>query len=161
MNQYKFCGAFVIDYNKKTVKLPNYTNTFLMGGTKDNIGYSIPAALPNISGSFSGVGQAHAGSTATAATLSGAFYRINTTNTPTEGVQIANDGGKRDDYFGFDASLSNEIYGKSDTVQPPAIKTIWCIQHTSTNTPAICMPKVNYKKVKIFRDKMSRSKLFI
>jgi hypothetical protein len=158
MNQYKFCGAFVIDDNKKTVKLPNYTNTFLMGGTKDNIGDSISPALPNISGSFSGVGQAYANE---AATLSGAFYRINTTNTPKEGVQIANESAKRDDYFGFDASLSNEIYGRSDTVQPPAIKTIWCIQHTSTNTPAICMPNVNYKKVKIFRDKMSRSKLFI
>ena len=52
MKQYKFCGAFVIDDNKKTVKLPNYTNTFLMGGTKDNIGASISAAIPNISGAL-------------------------------------------------------------------------------------------------------------
>lgn len=52
MNQYKFCGAFVIDDSKKTVRLPNYNNTFLMGGNKDNIGYSIPPALPNISGQF-------------------------------------------------------------------------------------------------------------
>lgn len=55
----------------------------------------------------------------------------------------------------FDASTYSSIYSNDcTTVQPPAIKTIWCIQHTSTNTPAICMPKVDYKKVKIFRHNM-------
>jgi hypothetical protein len=132
---------------------------FLMGDTeKANIGDSIPAAIPNISGTFSGVGQKYSSN---GATLSGAFYRINTANKPKEGVKLTNDGGaEKDDYFGFDARRCSDVcsgvYSNvCDTVQPPAIKTIWCIQHTSTATPAICMPKVNYKKVKIFRHFMN------
>ena len=106
--------------------MPDYRTAFLMGGDSSNNGTSIPAGLPNISGSFSGVGQEYGNS---GATLSGAFYRINTTNEPKEGVKIANTSeSKKDDYFGFDASLSNPIYGNSDTVHPPAICVNYCIQ---------------------------------
>ena len=54
----------------------------------------------NIKGTFSGVGNANTGEPAT---LTGAFYRVNSSTHPTQGVVIANSG-DRDDYFGFDAS---------------------------------------------------------
>ena len=56
-----------------------------------------------IRGTFSGVGQAY-GSTARPATLTGAFYRVNTTNQPSQGVVIRNTDGEKDDYFGFDTN---------------------------------------------------------
>ena len=39
--------------------------------------------------------------------------------------------GQRDDIFNFDASKSNPIYSNSNTVQPPGIGVIWCIQYAS------------------------------
>ena len=118
-----------------------------MGGTKDNIGNSIPAALPNITGQV----PIPEGNDDLLKNNGGAFYLY----AANKSYKNANNGGNADDIAGFDASNCSPIYSNDcTTVQPPAIKTIWCIQHTSTNTPAICMPKVNYKKVKIFRHKM-------
>ena len=36
--------------------------------------------------------------------------------------------------LGFDASLSNPIYGSSDTVQPPSIVGLWCVKAYGTVT---------------------------
>ena len=56
----------------------------------------------NITGDFSGVGQKYDNESAT---VNGAFYIKNTSNEPREGVTVSNSG-KRDDWFGFDASKS-------------------------------------------------------
>lgn len=120
-----------------------------MGGTKDNIGDLILPALPNISGEF---------------TVDNGYWQGGAITVASETLKKNGATGDNGNQYQakFDASRWSDVYSNDcKTVQPPAIKTIWCIQHTSTNTPAICMPKVNYKKVKIFRDKMSRSKLFI
>jgi hypothetical protein len=119
IEEYGFCGAFVISENN--VKLPNYQNAFIMGSDSSNIGYVVPAGLPNITGLIDGVGRDNG------TTVSGAFYTRNSTR----GACYSTDY----NYYGLtiDASLSNPIYGKSDTVQPPAIKTIWCIQAKKTN----------------------------
>ena len=56
----------------------------------------------NIKGTFSGVGQ-HYGDVPN--TLTGAFYRVNTSNKPSQGARVSNAGdAEKDDYFGFDAS---------------------------------------------------------
>ena len=57
-----------------------------------------------IEGKFSGVGQAYRASVG-GATLTGAFYRVNTTNNPSQGARVSNEeDAQRDDYFGFEAS---------------------------------------------------------
>ena len=91
-----------------TFNLPDFRNRTVWG--TDSFGY-IEAGLPNITGQTGGwLG----GSTVT---TKGALSQVSSTvqhwgaSVPsgTSGVKI-------------DASLSNPIYGKSDTVQPPAIK---------------------------------------
>lgn len=97
------------------IRLPDCRNRVFWGAS--NFGY-IEAALPDIDGTFSGVGNINSSSVAT---LTGGFYRVNTAQNPSQGVRLAV-GSHTDDYFGFQASRSNPIYGKSNTVQPPAIK---------------------------------------
>lgn len=83
-----------------------------------NAGTTIEAGLPNITGTFNtGDRRTHIDGT------SGAIYR----NTIADGEW----GGQTGAYgntqgVGFDASLSNPIYGNSTTVQPPAyVVNIW------------------------------------
>lgn len=79
------------------------SHTHTVSGTNTSAGsHTHERGSMNIKGTFSGVGQAFA-SPSTGATLTGAFYRINSANDPSQGVKIDNDG-TRDDYFGFDAS---------------------------------------------------------
>lgn len=105
-------------------RIPYYGSTFLKmwtsGDSEDYLGQHREAGLPNIFGEFSGNGQ-HYGShpSMTDNYVSGAFYRVNTTNSPTNGVRTGQSSdAQRDDIFGFDASLSSDVYGRSDTVTP-------------------------------------------
>lgn len=121
--EYGFCGGFVISNND--VRLPNFTNTFLMGGNSSNIGQSLAAGLPNIEGSTY-LAEAHAA-------LIGLKDNTGCINAADTGKVTNADGGyETGGSYGrqmiIDASLSNPIYGNSDTVQPPAIKVSWCIQ---------------------------------
>lgn len=68
--------------------------------------------LPNIIGTFAGVGQYY--DNYNTAQLTGPFYRYNTTHQPAGGVKIANAGAERDDIFGFDASKVSSVY-KNET----------------------------------------------
>jgi len=127
------CGAFVVSSNG-SVRLPCIINGTVWGADSSNVGRSLAAGLPNITGTFSGVGQAlH--STPSPATLTGAFSRENTSNNPADGVKVGNDStAQRDDVFNFDASRSSDVYGKSDTVQPAAARFAWCIQVFNAST---------------------------
>ncbi len=58
----------------------------------------------------------------------GAVYRINTGSAPRTGVKVYNgleytdpSGAERDDYFGFDASYYNPIYGAADDVSTSGV----------------------------------------
>ena len=86
-------------------RLPNFTNRVIWGGT--TVGY-VEAGLPNITGSFACDNNS--------LIPTGAYYQ-------TQG-SVTNVGGGHNDrgQLNFDASRSNLIYGKSTTVQPPAIK---------------------------------------
>ncbi len=76
-------------------------------------GEVIPAGLPNITGTFDG--NVNDGT----ARKTGAFY---TKDYSSYGADGDSGGGT----VGFDASRSNAIYGKSTTVQPPALAVnIW------------------------------------
>lgn len=82
--------------------------------TANTGGKTISAGLPNITGYFNDNGHANNGS---ATGVSGAFYNASDNNAK------SNNGAASDGYqIGFDASLSNPIYGSSSTVQPPAYR---------------------------------------
>lgn len=84
----------------------------LQGATGSQVpGETVEAGLPNITGNF-GSGETYYGT--------GAFYQ----NGDTSGGTAV--GGAKDSKIGFDASRSNSIYGKSNTVQPPAyLVNVW------------------------------------
>ena len=75
------------------------------------------AGLPNITGNFNAQGNSNAGRFTDKA--SGAFY----TNTPYSG-NVNSGVGDISGGYSFDASRTNSIYGKSNTVQPPALQMI-------------------------------------
>ncbi len=95
-----------------TMVLPDYRNRFMQGGDSPSIR---EAGLPNITGSLSTRGIEYQ-KTITTGCISYEKYDINGLN----GHQDTEDGCK----FNIDASKSNPIYGKSNTVQPPAIVLI-------------------------------------
>lgn len=123
------CGKFVINntssdvsgtYDTTTItvtansfKLPTITR-FIQGlSSLSNLGESVEAGLPNITGTFgirSGTGLQRENDSY----YSGAFYKGNGTgNVPaTENGTAYN--------YGFDASLSSSVYGNANTVQPQA-----------------------------------------
>lgn len=95
---------------KSTV--PDYRNRFLEGSSTPNS--VIEAGLPNITGKFVAVYQGNP--------VSGAFINKGTgghtkNKTDWDGQNIA-----------FDASRSSSIYGKSNTVQPPAVTVKYLIK---------------------------------
>lgn len=88
------------------------TGKALWGGDGTNGNTTIDAGLPNITGSIGGVDRVGVGQ-------SGAFY-LGSTNA--SGATTSN----ATPNIEFDASRSNSIYGKSDTVQPPAYRVnVW------------------------------------
>lgn len=112
--EYGFCGAFVI--SGSSVRLPNYTNAFVMGGNDSNIGVNVAAGLPNVTG------EVGAFATGDGDYMDGAFRTTNTS------PNWYGNGYASVSWADFDASRSSDIYGNSDTVQPPAIRVSWCIQ---------------------------------
>jgi len=91
----------------------------LWTGTGSNGNTTINAGLPNITGTFNHQCLMNWGS----GTESGALY------TGTGGSSTQNGGGSdggNTQTIAFDASKSNNIYGKSNTVQPPAyVVNVW------------------------------------
>ena len=93
-----------------TFQLPDFRNRAIWGA--DTAGY-LGAGLPNVTGKF------YTGHTDRQWGTSGAFYNTGTTG----GNSGFNQGNSTRAYqIGFQASRSSNIYGKSSTVQPNAIK---------------------------------------
>lgn len=102
----------------KTFNLPNFINRTFWGGSSS--GDVKAAGLPNISGKLRSNTQWFN------ATASGAFTAGAKINTA-----VPTDAGYADGAtdYSFSAKNSNAIYGKSSTVQPPALTTIICIKY--------------------------------
>ena len=81
-------------------------------------GETIEAGLPNIEGQYA-LDQNASSMLNTQAILKGAFTQKATLSGGTNGVAYRSNTNKLD--LAFDASLSNSIYGNSETVQPPAL----------------------------------------
>lgn len=95
-----------------TSTLPDTRGKFLQGNATPLT--NVAAGLPNITGTFSG----HENN------ASGAFSVSSTT----EWHGNRNDNGQKRKIT-FNASKSNAIYGKSTTVQPPAVTVVWIIKY--------------------------------
>ena len=93
--------------------LPNHTGRYPLGSAS-NINALVSAGLPNIIGSFYTLNSTN--------TVSGAFSKT--------GESGDGDGGSGGTHIiGFDASMSNSIYGASSTVTPLSVKVAILIRH--------------------------------
>lgn len=109
----KIGTKYGVGNSSTTFNLPDLRNR-VAWGVNSNIGKYINAGLPNITGTFNGPESGGLIS-------SGAFYLLKRGGIGT---------GKSDWdnwIYGFDASRSNAIYGRSTTVQPPALTLLPCI----------------------------------
>lgn len=89
-------------------------------------GTTVQAGLPNITGSFTVVGDSSESSWISNTHGQGAFYDkvVNSTRQYYAHCVYTDNSGTYSQ--SFDASRSNPIYGRSDTVQPPArIVNVW------------------------------------
>lgn len=96
-----------------TFNLPDLRDRVAWGATA-SVGTTVSAGLPNILGTFDG--NVNDGT----ARKTGAFYTK-------DYLSYGADGDSGGGTVGFDASKSNAIYGRSTTVQPPAMKLLPCI----------------------------------
>lgn len=94
-------------------------------GSISEVGDYLVAGLPNITGQTS-YGSEPSASYAPA----GAFYREKTSRSTLQWYS----GSNSLDSVSISASLSNPIYGSSDTVQPPSIVGLWCVKAYGTVT---------------------------
>ena len=96
-----------------TFNLPNLVGRVAWGAT-NSIGTKSEPGLPNITGTFNAVESSDMVST-------GAFYIAG------KGYKGAGKSDWDNLLYGFEASRSNGIYGRSSTVQPPALTLLPCI----------------------------------
>ncbi|MBS4760937.1 MAG: hypothetical protein KHX03_09600 [Clostridium sp.] len=101
------CAKFALDTVNKKFKTPTLKDVYIAAAS-DNTGECISAGLPNITGSIK-LSEEENGNP------QGCFYTISTNG---DGVS-GNSGRFRQ--TGFDASLSNPIYGSSTTVRPKTV----------------------------------------
>lgn len=142
------CGKFVIDETAGTVRLPKITK-FIQGlDSITNIGKSLEAGLPNITGSFANWGEGYSEGNYAYGHATGAFYEIDAAHYGW-GTATGKDEDNAD--IGIDASRSSPVYGKSDTVQPQSTQYPYYIvlatgykSSQSVNTDEI-MKEVNLK----------------
>lgn len=100
-------------------KVPNLQSRFIQGAEGNAVRSDIPAGLPNITGMFGGDGLVGFSSVLV---TDGCFYKYQDRGT---GCRYHDDSAD----VGFDASRSNPIYGRSNTVQPPAVAMQYMIKY--------------------------------
>lgn len=123
------CGGFVVDSENGSIRLPNISNGFIEGSNGSNIGNTLDAGLPNITGSSSVSFRTINAATDPEGKGAGAIRCYNSgKNVPDAGNTFY------DSKISFDASLSNSIYGNSNTVQPKSVCYSVCIQVFNTTT---------------------------
>ena len=116
-----------------TFYLPNLINR-VAWGSSDSVGTIKEAGLPNITGAVgtrphtSGTVNSEYGGAVPGKQVEGAFTFKTTAGTYTNTGTAESDKSSHDDLLTFNASRSNAIYGKSSTVQPPALCLLPCIK---------------------------------
>ena len=118
------CSKYVYDRAADTLTLPNAVGRVLQGGETVN---SIEAGLPNIAGVIEGISLAYRGPVKVDTPYQdGMFYFEKMVNIDYGYIDY---GGARIAKATADASKSNPIYGRSDTVQPSALSLIAQIKY--------------------------------
>lgn len=117
--------------------LPDLRNRFLEGANSVVREYK-EAGLPNITGYLKGV----AFDNFNALNFGGAFGNAEEASNATGGTSSE----EKHVNFDFDASLSNEIYGNSDTVQPASYTVNYIIKATSGITTEAALDAFNMIK---------------
>lgn len=100
-----------------TFQVPNLVEKFIEG-TESNVGQMVPAGLPNITAGFTAYSYRDGSPSG----------KIKSTITNSNQVQPGGGGDRTFVTFNLDASRNSNIYGKSDTVQPPAVKMLLIIK---------------------------------
>ena len=117
------CSKYVYDATQDRLTLPNMTGRVLQGGETVK---SVEAGLPNIEGSFWPLGDYDESVPNNVRQgTEGAFY----TQGRTYGQGLVENGIADNARAMFDASRANPIYGRSDTIQPPALTMIAQIKY--------------------------------
>lgn len=100
-----------------TFQVPNLVEKFIEG-TESSVGQTLDAGLPNITAGFTAYTYLNGSPTGK--------MRSKITNTN----QVATGGGGDRTFveFSLDASRDSNVYGKSNTVQPPAVKMLFIIK---------------------------------
>ena len=136
---YNECGKFVI-YDNGTVRLPKIVS-FIEGlSSLEDLGKIVEAGLPNITGSFEmllngTVTESGVPSSLTCTRYTGAFQGTRTANTDWH-IAANNIATNTNGHYTptFNASKSNDMYGKSSTVQPQAIRYPYYIVLATSST---------------------------
>lgn len=110
LNNKGFCGFYVVDETAKTIRLPYYGKAFIQGYDGGDINKA--AGLPNISGTLSNDFSQNS------LYGSGVFTGSSSQNWA---VGYHQNVGTARSTVVFDASKSNSIYGRSNTVQPASV----------------------------------------
>ena len=106
--------------NEGMFKVPDLTDRFLQG-SNENLGTVKEAGLPNITGSFnSAINNYRVGNISAEGAFTGSTGSVDGSATGSDCVKAT--------VISFNASRSNSIYGKSDTVQPPTISVNYIIR---------------------------------
>lgn len=109
-----------------TFNLPNLTDKFIEGSSTSGTEHS--AGLPNITGRISTGGE-YGFDAIWNVDNRGAFNTSTATQNGWSAATAQNSIASKSSQALFDASLSNPIYGKSDTVQPPALTMRYIIKY--------------------------------
>lgn len=100
-----------------TFEVPNLVEKFIEG-TENSVGQTLDAGLPNITARWN-----HSSGFNSFSSNNGAI-KVETSYSPATGAG----GGWRNENIDFSASRSSSVYGKSNTVQPPAVKMLLIIK---------------------------------
>lgn len=112
--------TFGVGDGSTTFNIPDLSEKYIQGSSEEaSVGTVLEAGLPNITGQTQGQDGYLRDPKA-----SGAF-----TTTTCPGSTRSGDGGWSAAYSAFDASKSNEIYGKSETVTPPTLVLTYIIKY--------------------------------
>ena len=112
------------DQDNLTLKLPNFEGLFVENSASNTLN-EVKAGLPNIKASW--YGSLLTTDSANQPTLGGAAHVGSSGTTNKTSQTPANNKGWGP--LSFNASLSNSIYGRSTTVQPPAVKLLPIIKY--------------------------------
>lgn len=100
-----------------TFNVPNLVEKFIEG-TESSVGQTLNAGLPNITAGFTAYTYQNGGPTG----------KMKSTITNSNQVQTGGGNDRTFVTFNLDASRDSNVYGKSNTVQPPAVKMLLIIK---------------------------------